>query len=41
MGFDKSEIESKQLLDDELRDLVKTLVDYNWDGEKKALRPLA
>ena len=35
MGFDKSEIESKQLLDDELRDMIKTLVDYNWDSEKR------
>jgi hypothetical protein len=34
-GFDKCEIEATQLLDDKLRKLVKSLVDYNWDSEKK------
>ena len=34
-GFDKYEIEATQLLDDRLRKLIKTLVDYNWDSEKK------
>ena len=34
MGFDKNEIESKQLLDKELKELIKTVVDYNWDSEQ-------
>lgn len=34
-GFDKYEIESKQLLDDKLKALIKTVIDYNWESEQR------
>ena len=34
-GFDNYEIESRQLLDDELKGLIKILIHYNWKNEEK------
>ena len=34
-GFDKYKIEAKQLLDDDLKDLIKRLINYNWESERK------
>ena len=34
-GFDKCRIEAKQLLGNELKRLLKILIDYNWESEKK------
>ena len=34
-GFSKYEIESKQLLDDESKELIKMIIEYNWENEKK------
>lgn len=34
-GFDEQEIIHKQLLDNNTKDLIKALIDYNWDEEKK------
>lgn len=33
--FNLSKIESQQLLDDGLKGLIETLIDYNWDSEQK------
>lgn len=35
IGFNFSKIEAQQLLDDNLKELIKTLIDYNWDSEQK------
>lgn len=32
--FNKFEIESKQILDDKLKKLIKILIDYNWESEQ-------
>ena len=34
-GFNEQEIIHKQLLGDETKNLIKTLIDYNWDKEQK------
>ena len=34
-GFDEHQIESKQLLSDKEKELIKKLIDYNWAEEKK------
>jgi len=34
LGFDKYEVESRQLLDDDLKELIRILIDYNWKEEK-------
>ena len=34
-GFDEREIICKQLLDNKTKDLIKRLIDYNWDAEQK------
>ena len=33
-GFNKNAIQSKQLLNDELKSLIKILVEYNWESEE-------